>query len=75
MYLLETSILQNIAFRLDGSNIFHVLSVPNKEKIGVKNCVFFNCIFEGILEGFWGGFGRVWGGVLELFFATWGYFF
>ena len=64
-----------MAFRLDGSNIFHVLSVPNDGKDGGKNCVFFNSIFQGILEGFWTGFGKVLGGVLEVFFATWGYFF
>ena len=51
------------------------MSVPNNDKNRAKNSVFFDCIFYLILEGFWGGFGRALGGVLELFFATWGYFF
>ena len=40
------------------------------EKTVLKIVFFFIWNFEGILEGFWTGFGRLLGGVLEVFFAT-----
>ena len=59
----KTTILSNFAFRLDGSYIFHVPSVPDEEKNISENIFFFGCVFCSILELFPVNFGRVLGGV------------
>ena len=52
----------------------YVRSTWNDENNDAKNCVFFDCIFGNILDGFWTGFGTVLGGVLEGFFRNLGIF-
>ena len=62
-------------FRLDGSNIFHVMSVPNNEKFRGKKSVFRDCILHRILDGFWGGLGRAFGGCFGALFRNLGILF
>ena len=57
----KTTILSNLAFRLDGSYIFHVLSVPDEDKNISENIVFFRLrflLYVGMVSNeFWEGFG------------------
>ena len=58
----KTTTLSNSAFRLDGSYIFHVPSVPGGDKNISENIVFFRLrflLYVGVVSNeFWDGFGQ-----------------
>ena len=57
----NTMILSNLAFRTDGSFIFHVLSVPHDNKNVSKNMFFTlrSLLYVGVVSSeFWEGFGK-----------------